>query len=180
MKRPSLFTYLIGNPFSGLGIVGFGGYLIYAWFQGRTTGFVALLAAGAISMAVKAGDQLTEYYFWKRQWDAMAGIAPGERFAWLWRKVNKPIAVALWLSGAYGITTLDPRKPETGLATLGFAAGTLMIIGVLLYRWRKRVRRRRPAKVVPVDIALEVPRRSPGPKEFMKGVPGYCARLNQG
>jgi membrane protein implicated in regulation of membrane protease activity len=176
MKRPGAFTYLVGNPLSALAILGFAGFLVYQWWIGQSSYAALMVAVVLTGVAMNANQQIADFNSWKRSWDAMGGIAPGRRWTWL----RKPLAGLIWLGGAYGATKLDPHRPETQFAITAYAIGSALIVVIMLYRLGRRWVRRRPRrqKEVPVSIALRVPRRSPGPQQFYKGVPVYCAKLS--
>jgi hypothetical protein len=180
MNRPHIFYYAIGNPLSALALTGYGGFLIYQWWIGQMSGGAVALAVFVIGTAMNANQKITDYGNWKRSWDAMGGGSGRWFWVWLWIKLHKPIAVLIWFGGAYGLTRLNPHRPETPLAIASFTIGSATIVIAGLYRLWRRFWRRRPRKIVPVAISLQVPRKSPGPRQFNKGMPAYCARLNQG
>ena len=175
MKRPSFLAYLLGNPISFLVLVGNGGYFIYEWWIGRMGDVAPVLGVFIIGTAFGCMREVEDYSAWKMTWDAMGGVSPGMKWRWL----NWPISLGIWGLIGFGISRLDPHLPITTIAITCYGIATLVLgFKVLRRLWRRiRPRRQRPRKEVPVAIALKLPKRSPGPKEFYKGIPAYCARL---
>lgn len=173
MNRPNFFHYIVGNPLSTMAAIGFSGYLIYRWWTGQADGGVVVIAVFVFGTAMNSNQKVTDYGNWKRSWNAMGGTSGWIRWRWL----KKPAAVLIWVGGAFALTQLDPRQPQTQLAIAGYTMASALLVIVLLYRLVRRWWRRRPRKIVPVAISLPVPRQSPGPKQFDRDVPEYCYRL---
>ena len=79
MNRPSLVTYLMGNPLS----------LIGSWIAVLYVGYHALIGDGSYLLALvmamvaastgNASDRITKYKRWQREWNGMAPDAAPRR-----------------------------------------------------------------------------------------------------
>ncbi len=176
MTRPSLLTYLFGNPVSALAL---GLAALWLGYQALTGGASWLVALGAIAVAVYAGkafDQVEKYRLWKREWDAMSGQpsagfalgrVPGLRFA---------AGMALWCLGLYFVVTLDDT-PGVALGRLLFWLGTAVMVVGMIYRLVSRSRPKRRAERAMVSVSLPISRNSPARQQAYASLPVYCLKL---
>jgi hypothetical protein len=179
MNRPSRFSYAIGNPVSVLGILGFGGFLLYRWWTGQAPGMAAVFAFVMISSAVTASDRIGQYAAWKRQWDALGGVSTPtlrQRIAAV-PGLRAVVLLGVWL----GIVYYGSVGTHDAWGRIGILIGVLGVPAVLavaavarLVGW---VRSRRRRRLMPVAICLRRPRRAVTPAQAKAAVPDYCRAL---
>ncbi|TAL32256.1 MAG: hypothetical protein EPN98_13985 [Phenylobacterium sp.] len=177
MSRPSLLTYLVGNIASLVAVFCLMLWSIYAAFTGQVGWWIALAAIVVTSMSVNAGNRLTEYRNWKRDWDAMSGASPRQQLripAWRQMLGATILGVGAWGALKYG------AQPGMEIPALLFWIGLALLLGrwVFMAAWRKRANAKAvAARDAPVTVVLPIPRQSPDAVAAIAALPWYCERL---
>jgi hypothetical protein len=185
MNRPSPFTYLIGNPISLIGAWLLTAFLAYQWYANGGPGILPIITGIAAISASNAYARIDKYRLWKREWEAMNGVAttgtitgdlmqkPAFRFV---------IGGAIWCVFAYGALTIGNRPGGQAAAGLFWIATLVMIAGGL-YRLFRRKRAAAPKQAairdVPVTQCLRAPMLGPDLRQAYAALPEYCVPLLQ-
>jgi len=181
MNRPTIFNYIIGNPVSVIGLWILTAFLTYQWYALNGPVLLPIIAGlGAIS-ASNAAQRIGKYRDWKRDWDAMSGIAPAPAGAFLRTPaVRLFVGVPLWLLMAYGALTVT-NTPGGRVAAGLFWLATLLVVGNWMVQAVRRRSARRPkarqVKEVIVGQCLRAPMRSPALQQAYRELPDYCRPL---
>ena len=183
MNRPSPFTYLIGNPISLIGAWLITAMLAYQWYAKGGPGILPIITGIAALSASNAYSRIDKYRLWKREWEAMNGVATtGTVTGDLMRTSGFKIIAGsvIWCAFAYGALTIG--KEPGGQAAAGlFWIGTLVLIVGWLYRRGRRKTATTPKEAairdVPVIQCLRVPMQSPALQQTYAALPEYCVPL---
>ncbi len=177
MNRPSSLTCFLGHWVVTLGVLAIGGLLLFQWWQGQVdSDILPAVAAVVMISAANANQKLTEYKNWKRAWDALGGVSTRRKQHRLSRQM---LGFLLWLVTALALTTLDRSQPKTVVAISCYGLATLPLVVWLVFQYRRQrgPDRKGPGKEFIVSVSLGVPWRSPGTRQFTRGLPAYCSRL---
>ncbi len=179
MRRPSGFTYVIGNPLSVIALALGAAYFAYQWWSGGSPA-IALAAFLAAAYAAGASGRLQKYNDWKREWDAMGGKRPAERTArrvWNSVAVRVVIGLPLWCVFAY-LALTGGNATEMRVARALFWLATLVMLIGLTYRLaRRRKSRAIASRDVAVTLCVPPPRQSPDLNQAYASLPTYCRTL---
>ena len=181
MNRPSLFTYLIGNPLSLLALWLVTAYLAYQWYGAQVPVIFPIMTGIAAIAASNAYQRLDKYRLWKREWETMNGGPSSHSRASIMRKpgVRIVLGLAIWCAMAYGALTLG-NQPGTQVAAGLFWVATLVLIVGSLYRLARRKRatpKQAEIRDVPVTVCLKTPQQSPSLNQAFASLPEYCVPL---
>lgn len=186
MRKPRTLTYLFGNPITVLAAIGATAFLGYRAWNGELAALPAVIAFLVACQSMRSTDQLQKYNEWKREWEAMEGKLPnarGPRFA-LTPAIRFAIAIAAWCVGAYGMFTVPLGDDLMAkLAMASFWLGSLLMVGVLIYRaLPKRTRATTVAKSPDpiVSVCLAPPKSSPSIPDAFRQLPTYCLTVIAG
>ncbi len=183
MNRPSAFTYFIGNPISLIGVWLLTAFLAYQWYANGGPGILPIITGIAAISASNAYQRIDKYRLWKREWEAMNGVATtGTMTGDLMRTTAFRVVVggAIWCAFAYGALTIGNQPGGKAAAGL-FWLGTLVLIVGGLYRLVRRNRAAAPKQAairdVPVTQCLRAPMQSPSLQQAFASLPEYCRPL---
>ena len=181
MNRPAVFNYVIGNPISLIVLWVLTAFLTYQWYAlGGPVLLPIITGLGAIS-ASNAYQRIDKYRHWKRDWDAMNGVAPAPAGAFLRTPaVRIFVGLPLWLLMAYGTLTVA-NTPGGRVAAALFWLATLLVVGNWIVQGVRRRRSRTPkarqVKEIAVGQCLRAPMRSPALQQAYRDLPDYCRPL---
>jgi hypothetical protein len=179
MKRPSGFTYVVGNPVSVIALALGAAYLAYQWWNGGSPA-IALAAFIAAAYAMGANSRLQKYNDWKREWEAMEGKRPSQRTA---RRVLNSVAVRvaiglpLWCAFAYLALTSGNDPTMRAARALFLLATLVMAVGFAYRLMRRRRPRANASRDVPVTLCVAPPRQSPDLAQAYAALPVYCRAI---
>lgn len=183
MNRPSAFTYFIGNPISLIGVWLLTAVLAYQWYANGGPGILPIITGIAAISASNAYQRIDKYRLWKREWEAMNGVATtGTMTGDLMRTTGFRVIVggAIWCAFAYGALTIG-NQPGGQVAAGLFWIGTLVMIVGGLYRLVRRNRAPTPKQAairdVPVTLCLKPAQQSPNLNQAFAALPEYCLPL---
>jgi hypothetical protein len=178
MKRPSLATYLLGNPLvAGLGMV----WVLVSIYQGLCGAWPWGYAAMALSVVLFTGgayDRLRKYQLWKMEWEGLAG-----KVSWSARLSRNPIvsvlaATVLAELVIVGLVAGDQLPTEAANMLAFFALCLGGCLSLYLYRRSRPMRvPRQTQRDLPVALVLARPSRSPSPLDAYTALPDYCRQL---
>jgi hypothetical protein len=185
MNRPSPFTYLIGNPITLIGAWLLTAFLAYQWYANGGPGILPIITGIAAISASNAYARIDKYRLWKREWEAMNGVATtGTMTGDLMRTTGFRVVIggAIWCLFAYGALTIGKQPGGQTAAGLFWIATLVMIVGGL-YRLIRRKRAAAPKQSairdVPVTQCLRAPMQAPDLRQAYAALPEYCAPLFQ-
>jgi len=185
MNRPSAFTYFIGNPISLIAVWLLTAFLAYQWYANGGPGILPIITGIAAISASNAYQRIDKYRLWKREWEAMNGVATtGTMTGDIMRTTGFRVIVggAIWCAFAYGALTIGNQPGGQVAAGLFWAATLVMIVGGL-YRLVRRNRAAAPKQAeirdVPVTQCLRSPMQSSDLRQAYAALPEYCTSLFQ-
>lgn len=177
-REPSLQTKLLASPPVFFGSWALALWMGYQWTQ-QNEAWPLLIPVGLLMAAVmKADEQVRAYKVWKREWDAMAGIAP--------RRTNWPHLVGMVLGLVLLAIMVDAYQHGGSQAAIGVLllfGPPIFAIACLqpLWRWVRRGRAKRAARAQPVTVAIERPLlRVLSLNAAYASLPPYCQQLLAG
>ena len=179
MKRPSLFSYVIGNAVSVLLLGGLTCYLGYEWWSGDTSAFFAIIFAIATASAANANERVSRYNRRKREWDAMEGRTARRSSFLTGRRMRLLLGIPAWLIGAYGALAFSNDPIGHVGAILFWLASAAGIIGSIVQWIRARPRRIKTtaSKDVAVTLCVGRPTQSADLGYAYRALPNYCVDL---
>ncbi|MEI9990124.1 MAG: hypothetical protein WDM86_08805 [Rhizomicrobium sp.] len=181
MNRPAIFNYIIGNPISLIALWVLTAFLTYRWYALSGPVLLPIITGLGALAASNAAQRIGKYRDWKRDWDAMNGIAPAPAGAFLRTPaVRLFVGVPLWCLFAYGAVTMTNTLGGRVAAAL-FWLGSLLIVGGWIVQGLRRRHARAPkvrqVRDVLVTQCLRAPIRSPALQRAHASIPDYCADL---
>ncbi len=186
MRKPAALVYLLGNPATVLVAIGATIFFGYQWWNSEGSPLPAVIAFLVACQSMRSSDQLQKYNEWKREWEAMESKAPNARRLRLalTPAIRLAIALAAWCVGAYGMFTVPLGDDLMAkLAMASFWLGSLLMVGVLIYRaLPKRTRATTVAKSPDpiVSVCLAPPKSSPAVPGAYRQLPAYCRTVISG
>jgi hypothetical protein len=182
MKRPSVGTYVIGNPASALALFGLTVWLAWRWYNGDMPGFIPVIVGFVTMSAFSAFNRLKDYRHWKHEWNAMSGNS-SEVGLFTRMRANHVARIlvggTLWCGFAY-LAVYAANDPGAQVGAGLFWLGTLLIVAVWIFQRLRQVIRHRPRREniqASVSQCLGVASQSPGLDSAFVSLPGYCNSL---
>lgn len=175
MRRPPIGAMVLGHPWTALPVwacIFVTGYRTWNGLQ-DATGLIVFIVIGAL--CGKASQTRDAYLGWKREWEAMNGTTPQQRYqATFLRTVA---AILIWSFCAFMAAAVMSRPDDRPMAIL-FWLGSLVYAIVRVAKWRRTRRpRARAAKQVPVTVCLRRPQQAPTVAQAYVALPEYCREL---
>lgn len=175
MRRPPLPVMLMGHKLTALPIwagIFVTGYRTWIGVQ-DATGLIVFVALGVL--CGKASQRREAYLGWKRDWEAMNGTTPRQRYeANFLRNV---VAVLAWLLGAFIASALMYNDHDRWIAIL-FWLGSFVFFARRVAIWhRSRQPPARSGKQTPVTVCLRRPVSAPSVEQAYAQLPAYCREL---
>jgi hypothetical protein len=180
MNRPSAIVMLAGAPVGALVLFALYTALIYGWYQGNVSWWVALAALGLAFRTLSAMGARRRYLGWKAEWEAMATMGDAQRAP---KQASRSGSV--WLAALVWVASLASIPPAQGNDAL---VKVLLVVWVvsslyLVFRCVRRAARRAAVKhkeksdSAPVSWAVGRASSSPSRESAERNLPGYSARV---
>jgi hypothetical protein len=179
MNRPSIMTFLIGNPVTLLLVIGTGGWLIYEWWHGLAPPMAALISIALIAWSGTASRELSDYYNWRRAWKAMGPPSPPGLLSRPGVRLVFGVGIVLGL----GYTLATHPTPNNQLALGWLVLGVLLLLAFwtvrgVYRRIRRRTQTRARQRTETVSICIIAPA-EPVPllAQAYRQLPEHCYRV---
>lgn len=177
-REPSIQTKLLASPPVFFGAWGMAIWSGYAWTQHPDAWPVAVGFGVLVAAVMKADEQVRAHAAWVREWNALAGIAP--------KRTNWPFLIGMVLGLVLLVLLADAYSQGGSQAALGvlllFGAPIIALACVQsLWRWVRRGRAKRTARMQPVRVAVKRPLLPvPSLDAAYHSLPPYCQQLLRG
>jgi hypothetical protein len=182
MKRPSFVVMLAGAPMGALALFLLYAALIYGWYQGTVSWWVALAALAFAFRTLSAMGTRRRYLGWKAAWDAMETMAEPRAHAETKRGNGSG---SIWIAALVWVGSLVSIPPAQGNDVLVKALALVCAVSslYLVFRYirrtvrRARAKRQKEADDAPVSWAVGRASSSPSRESAGRNLPGYSARV---
>lgn len=175
MREPELRARFLASTPLFFGTWALALWMGYHWSQ-TPDAWPLLIPVGMLLAAVmKADEQVRVYKNWKREWDAMAGIAPPRSH---WPHLVGMVLGLILLALLGGVAQQGGSQAVIGLLML--MAASLLLLAVLARLWRcfRHRRRVRAARVQPVAVCVTRPLKPvPSLRDAYRGLPDHCRTI---
>ena len=175
---------LAGAPVGALVLFLLYASLIYGWYQGNVSWWVALAALGLAFRTLSAMGARRRYLAWKAEWDAMATM--GEQRPRPHAK-RASASRSIWVAALVWVASLASMPPAQGndalvkVLLLVWVVSSLYLVFRCIRRTARRaaVKRQKEAEDAPVSWAGGRASSSPSRESAQRNLPGYSARLHE-
>lgn len=178
MNRPSIRTYLLGNPLSVCAAIGTTAYFAYRCWTGVINPVLPGIMVMVTLSAFNAAGRIGKFHRWRREWNAMNGgeVRQGFRLPRIPAGLRIGIGSIIWVALAIYVAQ-HGDEPALRLPTLLFWLTTALLIAWGLVGGLARLRRRGATRAVVVKICQGRPWASPTVAEAFAALPAYCSIL---